>query len=349
MLERFKHLFSEEARREAESLFGLTGVPWTLLDGSHSYVYDYDQVNRNVVLKITHIMHRSANQINGEQDFLNYLEVNDVAVSRPVLSIEGKLVEMIPAQEGEFLAWAFEKAPGALVEWTAWTPEMYSKWGAVLGRMHRLTKAYRPSNQSWRRPTWSEDSYWDFSIDTPDVECMLLEKRRQHREWLDLLPTGLDSFGLIHSDLHQWNFFWDGWDVWPFDFDNLQYDWFAMDFAAIIQNVIICQANHHALGQHEYESQGTSMDSQSFLDYFMWAFMEGYRSENPLSTGCMNDVPGMLDRRHLSIYFDKASSECFRAKTPEEQASGFPWRTLDQLRHEVETDFWSQFDFSRYS
>ena len=65
MLERFKHLFSEEARREAESLFGLTGVPWTLLDGSHSYVYDYDQVNRNVVLKITHIMHRSANQING--------------------------------------------------------------------------------------------------------------------------------------------------------------------------------------------------------------------------------------------------------------------------------------------
>tara|TARA_B100000809_G_scaffold255012_1_gene292983 strand:+ start:1461 stop:2507 length:1047 start_codon:yes stop_codon:yes gene_type:complete len=348
MLERFKNLFSEGVRQKAARRFGLTGVPWTALDGSHSYVYDYDLGDRSVVLKITHTIHRSADLISGEQDFLDYLAVNGVTVSRPVLSARGKLVEMIPAQEGEFLAWAFEKASGALVEWTTWTPKKYSKWGSVLGKMHRLTKTYHPSNQAWRRPTWDADSYWDFSIDTPGVEWTMLDKRRQHRQWLDSLPTDPDSFGLVHTDLHPWNFFWDGSDVWPFDFDNLQYDWFAMDFAAIIQNAVICQANHHALGQHEYWSGGTSMDSRTFLDYFMRAFMEGYRRENTLARDRLQDIPGMLNRRHLSIYFDMASSEGLRAKTPEKQAVDFPWRTLNQLRHEVENDFWSQFDFTRY-
>ena len=144
MLERFRHLFSEDVRKEAEVRFGLMGVPWTVLDGSHSYVYDYDLGDRNVVLKITHTLHRTADQINGEQDFLHHLAVNGVTVSRSVASTHGKIVEMIPAQEGEFLAWAFEKAPGALVEWATWTPSKYSKWGAVLGRMHRLTKTYHP-------------------------------------------------------------------------------------------------------------------------------------------------------------------------------------------------------------
>lgn len=349
MLQRFRHLFSEDVRIEAERRFGLAGVPWRPMDGSHSYVYDYerDSPPRRVVLKITHSIHRSANQISGEQDFSDYLAVHGVTVSKPITSVSGDLVEIIPAAEGEFLAWAFEKAPGSLVEWTAWTPEIFRKWGAVLGQMHRLTKTYEPSENAWSRPLWHEDSYWDFSIDTPAIERQLQEKRQQQRAWLDSLSTNAEGFGLVHTDLHQWNFFWDGSNVWPFDFDNLQYDWFAMDFAAIIQNAVICQAHHHDLGQHEYWSGGVSMDSHEFLDYFLRAFMEGYRSENVLASRWIESIPGMLNRRHLSFYFDAASDESFRAKSPDEQEAEFPWRTLDQLRDEVTNDFWSQFDFSR--
>ncbi|MCH8871061.1 MAG: phosphotransferase [Chloroflexi bacterium] len=352
MLQRFWHLYSGEVRIEAERRFGLTGVPWEPMTGSHSYVYDYHRGGHAVlpvVLKVTHTLHRTANEISGEQDFLDYLAVHGVTVSRPVLSASENYVEIIPAEEGEFLAWAFEKAPGALVEWTQWTPEIFKKWGAVLGKMHRLSKAYKPSKEEWRRPHWHEDEYWDFSVATPGVEPSLLSKRQQHRDWLMSLPTDADAFGLVHTDLHQWNLFWDGADVWPIDFDNLQFDWFAMDFAAIIQNVVICQAHNHSLGQHEYWSGGTSMDSQTFLDYFMQAFMAGYRTENTLAPDWIQKIPGMLNRRHLSFYFDAASDDGFRAKSPDAQASDFPWRTLDQLRSEVEHDFWSQFDFGGYS
>lgn len=349
MSKRFQHLFSEEIRTEAERRFGLTGAPWTHLNASHSYVYDYELGDRNLILKISHTLHRTANQINGEQDFLDYLAVHGVTVSKPLASASGEFVEMIAASDGDFLAWAFEKAPGSLVVWSDWTPEIFRKWGTVLGKMHRLTKTFQPSNDAWRRSHWHHDEYWDFSLPTSAVERQLLEKRQQHQDWLDSLPTDAEGFGLVHTDLHQWNFFWDGSEIWPFDFDNLQYDWFAMDFAAIIQNAVICQAHHHALGEHQYWSGGADMDSQTFLDYFMQAFMEGYRAENILDSHWIEQISGMLNRRHLSFYFDVASDDGFRAMSPEQQSAEFPWRTLEQLRHEVENDFWSRFDFSRYS
>lgn len=349
MLQRFRHLFSDEVRVEAERRFGLAGATWTPMNGSHSYVYDYNRGDDHVVLKITHTLHRTPNQISGEQDFLGFLASRGVTVSKPIPSASGGMVEIISASEGDFVAWAFQKAPGALVEWTQWSSEKFAKWGTVLGKMHRLTKGYQPSNEAWRRPDWHQDSHWDFSISTPGVDQSLIDKRQQHRDWLMSLPTDEDCFGLVHTDLHNWNFFWDGSDIWPFDFDNLQYDWFAMDFAAIIQNVVICQSRFHEPGKDEYWSGGPSMDSQSFLDYFMQAFMEGYRSENSLASHWIEKIPNMLNRRHLSVYFDRASDDSFGAMPLGVQASEFPWRTLDQLRSEVENDFWSQFDFNRYT
>ena len=118
MLQRFQHLYCEDVRIEAERRFGLTGVPWEPMTGSHSYVYDYHRGGHAVlpvVLKVTHTLHRTAKEISGEQDFLDYLAVHGVTVSRPVLSASENYVEIIPAEEGEFLAWAFRKAPGALV------------------------------------------------------------------------------------------------------------------------------------------------------------------------------------------------------------------------------------------
>ena len=75
MLQRFSHLFTKVVRAEAERRFGLAGLRWTPMTGSHSYVYDYDRGGGHVVLKITHTLHRSADQISGEQDFLDYLAV----------------------------------------------------------------------------------------------------------------------------------------------------------------------------------------------------------------------------------------------------------------------------------
>ena len=71
-----------------------------------------------------------------------------------------------------------------------------------------------------------------------------------------------DSYGLIHSDVHQWNMLYNGGELWPIDFDNLHYDWFLSDFTTVIINVVLSQEHSHTLGKHDEWTSGRKMDSR---------------------------------------------------------------------------------------
>ena len=55
------------------------------------------------------------------------------------------------------MAYAYEKAHGELVDWKAWSPELFKKWGAMFGRIHAATKSYQLSDESYRRKEWHEE------------------------------------------------------------------------------------------------------------------------------------------------------------------------------------------------
>ena len=174
MLKEFGHLYHDSVRSVAERRFGLMRPGSVPHRGSHSYVYEYPRggspiaANRPIILKLTHSTHRRAPQILGEIDFTNYLAGNGVNVSRAVPSLDGNLVETLEADSGYFVASAYEKAPGDLVDWREWTPELYEQWGAVIGRMHALTKSYEPADMSIRRRHWHENRDWDLDSSVPD-------------------------------------------------------------------------------------------------------------------------------------------------------------------------------------
>ena len=75
------------------------------------------------------------------------------------------------------------------VDWRTWTPQMFEEWGAVIGRMHALTKDYEPSDEGIRRRFWHEDADWNMDLDLYHEYPAFREKARRTRDWLLTLPT----------------------------------------------------------------------------------------------------------------------------------------------------------------
>ena len=349
MLKEFGHLYSDDIRSEAERRFGLARAGSIPLSGSHSYVFDYPGEDCSVILKITHSSHRRIQQILGEIDFTDYLATNGLNVSRAIPSPDGKLVEMLEADTGYFVATAYEKAPGALVDWREWTPELFEQWGALIGRMHALSKDYQPSDESIRRRHWHENRDWNLETSVPESRMEIRRKGQCIKDWLLSLPTDRDSYGLIHSDLHQWNMLYDGRELWPIDFDNLHYDWFLSDFTTVIINAVVCQERCFQEGDYDSWTSGRGMDSAKFLDYFMAPFISGYKSENTLAPVWIRRLPRFLSRHYFTFYVDSLWDPDFIHLPENEQAADFPWRTMSQMAREVREDFWEQFDFSKFA
>ena len=190
MLQHFKHLYSDTIRTEVMRRFGLTPISLDILpDASHSYVYDCKRDGKSYILKITHTIHRRPNHILGELEFINFLADGGVTVPRAVPSLSGNLVESVAADEGEFIVVAFEKAEGSLVDWRTWTPQMFEQWGALIGKMHALTKNYQPSTADIRRRFWHQDFDWNTDADVYRGRPAFREKARGTRDWLMSLPT----------------------------------------------------------------------------------------------------------------------------------------------------------------
>ena len=354
MLKEFGHFYHDAVRSVAERRFGLERAGSVPHQGSHSYVYEYPKGGsppasaRPIILKLTHSSHRQAPQILGEIDFTNYLAGNGMNASRAIPSLDDNLVETLEASSGYFLAIAYEKAPGELPDWPEWTPELYEKWGALIGRMHALTKGYEPADESIRRRHWHEDRGWHLESNVPDSKIELRRHGQRIKDWLLSLPADRDSYGLIHSDLHQWNMLRDGSDLWPIDFDNLHYDWFLSDFTTVVINVVLSQQHSHARGNYDEWTGGRQMNSEEFVAYFMEPFMSGYRQMNALDPVWMRRLPRFLDRHYFTFYVDALWDPGFRHLSEDEQAAEFPWRTLRQLEDEVSGSYWSRFDFSRF-
>ncbi|MCH7626156.1 MAG: phosphotransferase [Chloroflexi bacterium] len=349
MLREYENLYNDDVLAEAIRRFGIDAGGLTLLDGQHSLVYDCRRGEESLILKITHTLHRSRENIMGELEFVNYVVEGGVAAPRAVSSLRGNLVEVLEAKKGSFLAYAYEKAPGSLVDWRHWKPELFEEWGAVVGRMHALTKRYEPSSEAIRRRFWHEDRDWQLQDHPPGMPSFILDETRRAKEWLMALPQDKDSFGLIHSDLHQWNFFVHDGTIRPFDFDNAHYDWFLADLSTVLQNVILAQARHYERGEYEHWTGGKKMDGQAFLTYFMESFMAGYREQNSLPAHWLNKLPEFLHIRYLTMYWDKRWAREFEELSEQEQASDFPWRTVNQLYDELADGFWRRYDFTQYS
>lgn len=288
MIKEIVPLYNEAIFKEAQSRFGIRSDKIQDLGGFESFVYAYEKEGKEYILKVAHTLHRSEDYLMGELEFVNHLANGGVNTALVVPSLSGKLVEEIPAEKGSFFAYAFEKVPGRKVKKEDCSPEMYFELGKLTGRMHRLTQSFKPSTPAYKRNTWSDDRLYQLENFFPAEEAVFLEKCNALLKRIKDVKPEYSNFGLIHGDLHQSNFFWDGHLAYPFDFDDCEYNFFVNDLAVSLYYFMWFIEN-----PAEY---------WSFSKLFLEHYLKGYRTEFHIDNKQLELLPDFMRIRHLVMY-----------------------------------------------
>ncbi len=282
-------LFTDNIRAQASKLYGIKAEGLKLLGDIENFVYSYPYDGEERILRVTHSSHRTEGEIRGEIDWLNYLADNDVPAARAYDSPRGNLVERVDAEDGSyFLVVSFEKAPGKLLGPGEWTSDLIEEWGRIVGMTHRLTKDYPDPGDEKRREHWHEFDYlrWDHYI--PADQIKVLEKCKALVERLKRLPLGRETYGLVHTDMHQSNLLVDGKRLTVIDFDDAYHIWFAGDIATLL-------FYSRWLG-------GTEADMADFVRFFLRNFWKGYERENRLDDWWKETYHDFLKLREMVTY-----------------------------------------------
>lgn len=282
--------YNDNILREIMGKYGIDKDKIKLLDGFESFIYEFERDGREYILRISHTgLRRTRSQILAEVDYINYMADNGVPAARAVASLRGEFVETAENENPDFAAVAFEKAKGGPPQKHHWTPAFIRKYGEITGRMHRLTKEYKPSNPDLRRPDCMDDHEGFAEKFLPRSEAGVLTEWNRVLQYLRTLPRGRDEYGLIHQDLHRGNFFVDdSGNFTIFDFDDSQYFWFSHDIAMCLFYIV----PHNCVKKEDLEKAGG----------FLKDFMAGYRMENQLEKRWLLEIPTFMKLREMDLY-----------------------------------------------
>lgn len=279
--------FNDQLLNETKERFGITSNNFYALDGFESFIYEFEKNGRSYILRIGHSRRRSPELIQGEVDWINYLADGGAGVAKAILSENGELVEAIDdGEDGQFLATTFVKAAGGPPKEGFWNERLFVPYGRLIGRIHKLSKTYQPSNPSWKRPSWDDPIMQYAGLYLQEQETSVLTPYQELMTYLQNLPQDKNSYGMIHQDAHGGNFFVDDdYNITLFDFDDCVYSHFVNDIAMVM---------FYAITNHP------NPDEQ--LAALWLPFMEGYAEENDLDSAWLAEIPHFMKLREIDLY-----------------------------------------------
>ncbi len=262
-------------------------------EGWANLVYEYQRDGQPLILRISFRPDRTAEQIQAELHFVNYLAEHGVRVSRPVPSRRGELLETVRVQDRLWHIASFIKGKGMRVPDNGYryredTPleEYFQNWGQVVGQMHALAKNYQPRKDRVKRPAWPElhKSRLEIEAQVPERLSVVRTRIRSLLDEVLALPHSSESYGLIHGDFNDGNFTVDytNGNITVFDFDDCCYFWFIYELAAAWEG-----------GVGRVMFQGLE-ERRAFMEHYMGQIMEGYNRENTLPAEWLARLPLFL-------------------------------------------------------
>lgn len=283
--------YNDSILQEAMRRYGIAKDQIKPLDAFESFIYEFERGGTAYILRIGHSFRKSEALIRGEVDWINYLARGGVSVARAISSERGNLVEAIDdGQGGHFLVTAFLKAAGQKPWLAGWTPARFENYGRLLGNMHALAVDYHPV-PAWRRPEWDDGTMQFLDLYLPASEVRAHQKYGSVLEHIYSLPKDRTSYGLIHQDAHQNNFFMDeDGRLTLFDFDDCVYSWFINDIAIVLFYISM-----------DAEELGFPT-AAAFTQEFMTHFLRGYRQAYALDNHWLKEIPHFLKLRELELY-----------------------------------------------
>jgi Ser/Thr protein kinase RdoA (MazF antagonist) len=283
-------LFTEVLKKEILSKLQLD-TEMKKLGDFENYVFEVYQNGDPKILRVTHSSHRSKEELESELDWIQYLHSKGIHIPNVIESVVGHTVEAFEAGDTWFYASLFEKAAGSSVKVEEIDKEMIAAWGKMIGKMHRVTKDYSPPAGIKPRYHWTDNDLLDFEKYFDGEDESLLDHAKEIVRQISELPANRETFGLIHSDIHSGNFFYDGKEIHVFDFDDACYHYFASDIAIPL----------YYTATHKYFT-GTKAERTAYAKEYMEAFLSGYREENDLLPEYLAAIPLFLKLRDIDLF-----------------------------------------------
>lgn len=288
MEEKIKNAMNNEVIDKALDLYNIDESRFKYLGGFENFVYEYEEDNAFYILRFVHSTHRSYKLVLAEIEFIDYLFENKANVSRVVKSRNSLVAEKIITSNDEyFTVSSFEKAKGDFIKREDIDKEFNYKFGKAVGKLHSLTKTYKPKHE---RHSWYEEDYVEIGKRNLLKEDMyMIDKLIELVNKLKKLPMDINGYGLIHTDLHFGNIFYDGNDLSFFDFDDSSYKHFVSDIAIVIF--------------YQFGLSGLSDDKKEELtNVFLKDFLKGYLEINKLDLSWFDHINDFLKLRELILF-----------------------------------------------
>ena len=278
-----KQRWNDSKLNEIAKRFGTSVENLNVLDGFASFIYEFEDDGQGYILRIGHSERRSPGMIHAEVDWINYLADNGANVAQAIQSKNGNLIEILDDGHGEkFLATAFIKASGGHLGFDQWTPEFIQHYGEVIGKIHYLSKTYKPSKPEWQRLHW-EDVYRTKRDEWVEVaEPFMIKKVDAIIDRIAALPKD-DVYHMIHEDAHSGNFYVDQGQITLFDFDDCLYGYEIYDISMVI-------------------FYGPINKDLQVTEHFIKNFLIGYIRENSLDPKRLAYIPDLLKLREIEMY-----------------------------------------------
>jgi Ser/Thr protein kinase RdoA (MazF antagonist) len=289
--ERLRHLGEVAAR--AVLYWGVSpDARLTLLNLSENATYRVDDPGaaEPLILRVHRTGYHTRDAVRTELAWMKALK-EDAGVETPqaIPARDGELIRSVatPELDEERFVVMFAFIKGREPNADDLT-EPFKRLGAIAARMHRHARG-------WQRPPYFERLIWDFEgsvgrngnwgdwregVALDPERIAVLEKMSaliEHR--LARFGQDPDRFGLIHADLRLANLLVTEDDTRVIDFDDAGLGWFLYDVATAV----------------------SFMEERSDLDDLLRAWVQGYRTEAPLSAEEEAEIPTFLMLRRLAI------------------------------------------------
>ena len=236
---------------------------------SANAIYPFKVAGEVCFLRCCPAEEKNMEGILAELEFIRYLRGSGYSALEPLPSKAGDELVARSTPWGEQYASVFKRVKGQALEEVGYADEIMFAYGAALGELHALSRAYH----ELQRKRWSHMevlSWIEATLTGLGNEPLALAELGLLREFFSRLPSTPENYGLIHYDFEPDNVYYDceSGICSVIDFDDAMYHWYLMDVA----KTLVSLKKEIAVGEYPHKKARflAGYSSKFELDEELW-------------------------------------------------------------------------------